>query len=328
MGRLGDPLNTFWELFHVAPGGAWTLATPPGVASNGGLFLALGTEAAVTVAFGPSLGLRFTPLARTASAAATWTTGILPGAITRVPDAMAVSGPGSLWALMGPGGTRLVASRDLVTWSGEGTLRSFGGAAPPGCRFQAATAVDPAAAGGVAVGGVCSSGPQAGILLRSGTTWRLAGPVVKGGASTSSEVLRLVPSGQGVAALIRTGSGSTSELVAAYGSAEFGAWHVGNALTIAGDTLISSSSIASGGIVVLLERSDGSRVAEVSAPGKPAWVSLPVLAAGTAIVAPLPGGGFDALIPRASTLIVERLASSGWVRSQALVVPIQIGSSH
>jgi hypothetical protein len=38
MGRLGTRNNTFWQLFHQdAGGGRWTLVTPPGVATNGGL---------------------------------------------------------------------------------------------------------------------------------------------------------------------------------------------------------------------------------------------------------------------------------------------------
>src|ERR1019366_7848264 len=38
MGRRSDPQNTFWQLF-VRPhaSATWTLATPPGVADNGGL---------------------------------------------------------------------------------------------------------------------------------------------------------------------------------------------------------------------------------------------------------------------------------------------------
>jgi hypothetical protein len=154
------------------------------------------------------------------------------------------------------------------------------------------------------------------------------GPLVNGGASTPSEVLRLDVSSQGVAALIRTGSGREGDLVAAYGSVAFNDWSVGNPLPIAGRTVVSSSTTSTGGLVVVLGTPDGSRIAAVSTRGDANWDGLPALPQGTALVASNAGGGFDALTPQATTLVVERLAASGWVRSQAIVVPIEFGSSH
>ena len=329
MGRLSEPLNTFWELFHATPRGTWTLSTPPGVASNGGLFIAPLSSSVITVAFGPSLGLRFSPLVRTENTGVSWTTGILPDAIARAPDALAVGGTGRTWALSGSGATRLLQSRDLDTWSVAGTL-SPSVVASEGCRLLAATAVATTAAAprGVAVGGTCTSGPRAAILLRDRSSWQNVGPLVNGGASTPSEVLRRDVSSQGVAALIRTGSGREGDLVAAYGSVAFNDWSVGNPLPIAGRTVVSSSTTSTGGLVVVLGTPDGSRIAAVSTRGDANWDGLPALPQGTALVASNAGGGFDALTPQATTLVVERLAASGWVRSQAIVVPIEFGSSH
>ena len=40
MGTLSDPINTFWQLFFRPNSTSrWTLATPPGVADNGGLVI-------------------------------------------------------------------------------------------------------------------------------------------------------------------------------------------------------------------------------------------------------------------------------------------------
>ena len=40
-----------------------------------------------------------------------------------------------------------------------------------------------------------------------------------------------------------------------------------------------------------------------------------------------PAGGYDALVPQRSTLVVYALAGAGWERVQSLQVPIQYGSS-
>ena len=55
MGHLGDPANTFYELFERPTGrSAWTLVTPPGVADNGGLVVGLSPAGALTAGFLPS----------------------------------------------------------------------------------------------------------------------------------------------------------------------------------------------------------------------------------------------------------------------------------
>ena len=56
MGHLDDPLNTFWQLLALTGGPSWALATPPGVASNGGLVAGAGPSS-VLAGFEPSQDL-------------------------------------------------------------------------------------------------------------------------------------------------------------------------------------------------------------------------------------------------------------------------------
>ena len=77
MGGSAAGENQFWELFtRPAASDQWELVTPPGVADNGGL-VAAGGAASLTVAFRPSQGLTFSPLAVTSDDGKTWGTGLI-----------------------------------------------------------------------------------------------------------------------------------------------------------------------------------------------------------------------------------------------------------
>ena len=73
MGGSAAEENNFWELFTRSPGSAaWRLATPLGVADNGGLVVAgTGGESLLT-GFLPSQDLTFSPLAASGDSGASW----------------------------------------------------------------------------------------------------------------------------------------------------------------------------------------------------------------------------------------------------------------
>ncbi|MFZ0756391.1 MAG: hypothetical protein WAN00_21695, partial [Trebonia sp.] len=102
MGGSAAGANQFWELFaRAAASDRWELVTPPGVASNGGL-VAAGGPATLGVAFRPSQGLTFSPLAVTSDAGKTWRTGLIDAPVASDPDALA-AGAGAMLALLGDG---------------------------------------------------------------------------------------------------------------------------------------------------------------------------------------------------------------------------------
>ena len=337
MGHVGDPLNTFGELF-VRTGGAWSLVTPPGVASNGGLMVAANPDGGLTAGFGVSLDLRFSPLAETSGAGTAWSGGILPAGLVPVPDALAASGPAARLALVSTaGGTVLAAGSDIDAWS---RLSGTDGVAPvataSGCAFGPLTAVAITGTGDDLVAGTCAAGGRAGVF-RIGSSGHPVpvsdvGPRIPGGAGPV-EVDRLVATGAGLAALVSTGTGSGTRLVTATSTDDGAAWTVSSPVATGGREVRATAVTPSGGFAVLLASGTAASGLEVGAPGG-AWQSLPVPPADTSVVAALPDGRFDALVPAGVQLEVSTLepgaggpSAGSWVRTQTVDVPLQYGSS-
>ena len=343
MGHRDDPLNTFGELFHRAGCGAsgcggveppWTLATPPGVASNGGIMIAADADGSLTAGFGVSLALRFSPLATTTDAGSVWSGGILPVALAPEPDALATSGPTQRLALAAPApvgsGGVLVAGSDLSTWSRLAARGAVAAAASSaGCALGTLTAVAVTGSGADLVAGECSGGGRAGIFRIGASGHPVAvtatGPPVPTPAGTVVGTLRLVSGPGGLSALVADGSGSGTRLQLATSTDDAATWTVA-APFAAGGPVVSTAVDGSGGFVVLVGRPRGVAAAVV-APGT-GWRTLPAPPTGTAVIAPAdPGGSLQALVPSGSTLDVDQLGPTGWSPVQALDVPVQYGST-
>jgi hypothetical protein len=353
MGRSGDPLNTFGELFYrsaCGDGGAgsgagcgggprWALATPPGVASNGGIMVAANPDGGLTAGFGVSLDLRFSPLAETSDAGAAWSGGILPVALAAATDALAAAGPVLRLALaaaapVGHGGV-LSTRNGGSTWSRMATTGAVATAASgQGCTLRALTAVAitatvaGTAAGDALVAGDCIGGNRAGVF-RIGTDGRpspaaAVGPRVAAAASDPIRVLRLVASPTGLSTLVAVGSGGGGRLVTATTADGGSTWAVSTPFAT-GRPVTATSVTPAGGFVVLLG-GEQRGAAVVSTPGG-AWRTLPDPPVGTAVIAATPEGSLDALVPSGVTLDVDSLAAGGWARVQQLDVPIQYGST-
>jgi hypothetical protein len=130
MGGSRSQHNNFWQLVTRRAGSArWALATPPGVADNGGLVAAPLGGPALVAGFNPSQDLTFSPLASTRDRGADWTPGLLPAGLAGVPSALAA----------GPGG-KLIA----LTRRGEAELSAPGGAGWKRLASLASVAATPA----------------------------------------------------------------------------------------------------------------------------------------------------------------------------------------
>jgi hypothetical protein len=328
MGHLDDPLNTFWQLLRLN-GSRWRLATPPGVASNGGLVVAA-TPASVLAAFGPSQDLTFSPLASTADQGSSWQAGVLPAGASLVPDALAQGDDESV-ALLSAAGGRVVSSTttDLSTWAPvttAGALRRQKGEAA--CHLTVLTAVTVDAGGTTLVGAACARGGHAGLFASSSGAWTSTGPAVPGDAGGPTEVVRLDQTAAGTAALVSAGSGSADRLYGMWSAKGLGPWTVSVGLPLDGASLRSTGVTAAGGFVVSTRRGNGPTSASVLGPSRSHWKSLPPLPSGTTSVTAGPAGSYDALVPVDSTLHVYGLGSTGWARVQTLGVDIPYGSSN
>lgn len=163
MGSRTSALNRFWQVFLRAPGAtSWTLVTPPGVATNGGV-VATATGDKLVVGILASQSLHFSVVEWTTDRGRTWSNGILPGALTSVPDALAAQGD-RVVALLGARGDKVVESEDAgVQWRTAATLRSLRPVARHArCSLVGLTAVAWSSSG-LVVAGSCADG--GGVLL-------------------------------------------------------------------------------------------------------------------------------------------------------------------
>ena len=334
LGNLNDPLNTFWQLFFLsASSSEWELATPPGVASNGGLVATVSPSGTVTAGFEPSLDLRFSPLAQSADQGATWAPGVLPGGLALVADSLAASSGHQELALLRSGGGEVVTSSgDLTNWTTVASTRGLAADnSTAGCGVEALTAVAFGAIGEDVVGAACAHGAEPGIFDLVNGNWRSVGPTFPDSAAGPSQVLRLVATPSAVTALVSAGEGSARRLFALWSADGLKSWSISASLPLKGGlkggSLTSTGVTPTGGLAVAIKSADGTRSAWViSSPGNQ-WQKLAPPPAGTSAVVATPSGGFDALIENQSTLEVDELGSGGWHRIQALAVPIQYGSS-
>jgi hypothetical protein len=287
MGGSAASENNFWQLF-VRSSGRWALVTPPGVADNGGLVVA-GAGDSLLAGIRPSQSLEFSPLATTSDHGTHWTAGLLDAALADVPDALAVSGARKL---------ALLNNQTTEQTSPAGTRWSILPDLPCG-----PSAVSFTPSGVPLVGGKC------GVFRYSGGSWRAAGPPVPG------RVLRLTATSSGNAALVQSGG----KLYAAWTSDGGAHWSVSAPLALDG-AAVSSATFGSSLGVLLSDR----RAFTVGGAGA-SWAALPVVPAGTAVLALDPIQALS--VTGGSRLSVWQLSSSTWTHNQSITVPIGYGSS-
>ena len=344
MGGSAADENNFWQLFTRPAGSAqWTLVTPPGVADNGGLVAAPAAGQGLDVAFRPSQGLTFSPLALTGDGGKTWGTGLVDASVAAVPDALAL-GDGKMLALLGDGGIDQAAAAgqaaaSAATWTrlaSPGAIAAS--AAGRACQVTGLTAVSLTESGTPLAAASCARPGVAGIFVRDGASWRSAGLTVGGGlASQPVQVLRLTQYAAGTAnlkiaarpaagnmALLQAGTGQAASLLAAW-TTDGANWTMSSPLpATGGQVLASGAGPGATGAWVLLA---GGHAEAVTGPGA-AWRALPAPPHGTAVLAAGPAGTLDALAPSGGTLTAYQLTSSGaWQRTQVISVPLQLGSS-
>ena len=330
MGRLGDPANTFWELFLRSGSSSWKLATPPGVADNGGLVVAVPSAGPLTAGFLTSADLTFSPLAQSVDGGSTWSPGELPTALVGAPDALASGGAGRLLALVAHSGQTVLSSAgSLTSWAPVVSTRSLTGQVAD-CRPTSLTAVSFGPTGGPLLGARCAAGDRLGVLSTGPDS--PAGRPVWEDAGTRTTVLRLDDTVVGTAGLGAVRSGPHAWLVAFWGPGAIGQWVQSRRLALPTGwsvlaTAVGGGSGTGGAETVLLGARSERSVVQVAGPGS-AWVTLPIPPAGSGAVAVV-GTETDAFVVGGSRLAVWALASgaTGWSRTATVTVPIQYGSS-
>jgi hypothetical protein len=333
MGHLGDPGNTFWELFF-RPGGRtdWTLVTPPGVADNGGLSAAADPDGSVAVVFAPNDLLTFSPFATTSDNGKTWSAGVIPFGTAPLPDVLtAPAGAIAQYSALGRSGLKIEAGTGAEPeWS---TLYTSNGlaasAAGRSCGAGSLTALAGSGVGEL-VGSDCRTPGVVGIFAGAGTpgSLELVGPTLVPSDGQFS-VLRLSSQKSRVVALVDGRNGSVNDLYALSGDGQPSSWSVSRSFSFpAGGAVVSSGFGPDGSLVVETRSASGLLQGAVTATGSGgSWTRLPQLPAGTEGVSVAADGTVDALSADLSELTVWQLTVGRWIRSQVVIVPIQYGSS-
>jgi hypothetical protein len=328
MGGSAASHNNFWQLF-VRPAGTstWRLATPPGVASNGGLVLTGLPGGSVLAGFRPSQDLAYSPLAMTKNNGRTWSPALLDAGLADVPGALAADpASGRLLALL-TDGTAEMSSAGGTAWT-RLTTRHALAASPAGTRCGLdslnAGAFSPSGQPMLAAG--CSHPGTAGILSRAGRTWQLTGPALPAAyAHQAITVLRLTATGNTTTALLAAGTGSAAHLLACWSSDGGAHWKLSPPLPLNGATLTSASSGPGSSLAIILNHRRAAAITSAAA----SWRPLPMLPPDTATLAPSPAGGWNALAVRGTQLTIWQAApgAQAWASAQVIKVPVQFGSS-
>ena len=330
MGGSAASHNNFWQLFvRRANTGRWSLATPEGVADNGGL-VAAGGNGSLVVGFRPSQELAYSPLATSTDAGLNWTPGLLDAALADTPGAIAVGPSGRTLALLQDGTIEAAPTADDAAagrWVPLATLKALAASAPGrSCGLKGMTAVSFGPDQNPIAAGSCVRPGAAGVFTDAGGTWRSAGLTLPGNDAGMSTVrvlgLTAIPGGN--AALLAVG---TSLLAAWWDGTR---WTVSAPVTADG---VRALGFGPGGSAWLLL--DSERAETIAGAAGSTWRALPPVPTGTAVLAPPgtgtlapgTGGSYDALAVSGSRLTVWRLARGAWGKVQHITVPVQYGSS-
>ena len=330
MGHLDSRLNTFWQLlFRPAGTSRWSLVTPPGAASNGGLSAdrTAGPTEAVIAGFQPSKHLDYSPLAETTDEGRHWRAGILPAALVFAADAVAVGGRSAIALVRSGGGALVRADGSITRWSTVATVATLGStAAGRACKPSALSAVA-VAQGAPEVGADCAEPGTVGLFRDVGGTWVSSAPKVADARTSKLDVVRLWSGPVGTTALIERSGAGTPSLLVAWRRSPDGRWTVSAPAAYTGDVLSTATGAASSVAVVTSAGWHAHAVESIAGPGG-RWHSDGRPPAGTQEVA-FAGGRLDALAVHASRVSVWQLGASGrWHDTSVRVtVPIVYGSS-
>ena len=344
MGVAASTVDSFWELF-VRPAGSsqWRLATPAGVASNGGLVMTQGAAGTLVTGFRPSQKLTFSPLASSADAGAQWSpqAPLNPG-LADVPGALAGNSAGRLLALTQNGDVESAASAG-ATWTRLTSLTALAaGTAGRACGLTSLTAVAWTPAGTPMVAGDCSRPGMTGIFTLSGGAWHAAAPVLTGAAARdATDVVGLTTTAGRTTALLTAGHDAAASVVAAWSSDGGNTWTQSAvlpspALASGGQPSVSFSADGSAGLIVTpaAGHATATQVATIGWQAR-SWDALPPLSAapGTtrnsrvATLTAAATGAPQALEVDRGTMTVWQLGSGGWTLAQTIRVPVPYGSS-
>lgn len=330
MGKTSGSFNLFWELFSANPTtGRLALATPPGVADNGGLMITPTTKGTTAlVGFGASQQLQFSPLAITTNGGRTWNPGGLPDSLVRAPSVIGFDESGSALALVASKAQTVIKRvGSLTSWKTLVTEKALAATSlGKRCAIDSLEAVALDSQGAPLIGASCQSPGIPGVFVNSAAKWHLANIVVPIGLRNDAfSVLRL----QANSALLAAVHNGKRNFVGAWKQSATDQWQLSPPLAPSANEDVLATGTGPGTTQFVLFRSGTAVRAEIiNGPGAD-WHLLSSLPPKTATIVISPGGQVEALSVNAALLTVWRLDAHGvsWTKVQSITVPIAYGSS-
>jgi len=140
--------------------------------------VATGAGAWVTVAFRPSQGLTFSPLAATTDGGKAWTTGLLDAPVASVPDALAGRDTSTMLALLSDGAVDQASASgaDWTRLAAPGAIASSAGESTGWTTSAPLAGAGQVIGSGTGPGGavwVLLAGNRAAVISGAGGTWRM-----------------------------------------------------------------------------------------------------------------------------------------------------------
>lgn len=328
MGRLDQPLNTFWQLFFLPEGGhKWSNhAGQLAVADNGGLLVAATGPRSVVVAIRPSNLLTFSALASTTDGRAWAPAPPIPGNVV----SLGATAPGHELALVqSKAGSQVLGSFSAgPPWRRLATLGTLAGA--PGARACRPGSLSAVAFVGQTpvIGADCAGSGVAGVFIGHATAWRMVGPDLSSMSSCSgSQVLSMRGAGRALSALFSWSCPSGHVLVQGWLRAG-GQWALSDAMRLVPtDQLVSVGPAPGDGQFLLYRTTTGDERLALVAPGG-RWSHLAAPPSQTATVAFTADGRIDALAGKGTVMTDWELRPGGWHKQQVVHVDIVYGSSN
>lgn len=332
MGHLSTSANRFYETFTASPSGPWTLTTPTGVATNGGIVLA--SPSATAAAILPWYLLEFTAARSLVAGRAAGAGEVLPP-LAAVPTSLSIARNGTV-ALLTRAGLVMSASSLAGPFRVATSLTALHRTtAGQRCDVTALTAVVAGPSGVDAIGATCRKPGVDAIFTRAGSGWQMGAATV----ASALSVVRLDAGADGsLLGLVATGTRHPTivagEVVG--GRLRLGGHVPGRPASIRSTELVVAQGHVTAGYVVAATSDHAIRAGWLPVAGRSAWLG-PELPDAVQAVALRPSADVIDATPSVTAFSVAgsimrelTLTPSGarWVVTASHRVPIPYGTSQ
>ena len=333
LGHLEDPSNPFYETFIQNGSGSWSLSTPEGTATNGGIVLASPARGAGAVL--SYLNLRLAAGFDLVAGQQTGAGEVLP-LLAPVPSSLSVDPLTGAVAVLTEQGEVLTASSLAGPFHQLLSERSLAASSSDQtCGLQRLTALSFTSDGALALGGQCSRAGSSGIFLSTSAAAPSFRALLEPGAGPSTVIrLDLGSGGQLLDGLVLSSGGRSSlraVSVAAPSDSPSASWSRPVEL-LAGEQLRASAGAPLGAAgpteIATLAGPSAVRVLALVATPSVAVQQGPALPLSTAAALLGADGRLTAIeVTGGGTVHLEVLDGAGWSASQVIRVEVPYGSS-